>query len=68
MMNLSVLLESSPALSRRVAVGVALAALAGGALAQEWKPNRPITMIVPWGAGGGTDATARIFASPMAVA
>jgi tripartite-type tricarboxylate transporter receptor subunit TctC len=28
-------------------------------------PNRPITLIVPWGAGGGTDATARILASIM---
>jgi tripartite-type tricarboxylate transporter receptor subunit TctC len=26
-------------------------------------PNRPITMIVPWGAGGGTDAVGRVFAS-----
>lgn len=26
-------------------------------------PTRPITMVVPWGAGGGTDATARIIAS-----
>lgn len=26
-------------------------------------PERPITIIVPWGAGGGTDATARILAS-----
>ncbi|MEP9351556.1 tripartite tricarboxylate transporter substrate binding protein [Xanthobacter sp. KR7-225] len=26
-------------------------------------PDRPITMIVPWGAGGGTDAVARIVAS-----
>jgi tripartite-type tricarboxylate transporter receptor subunit TctC len=26
-------------------------------------PERPITLIVPWGAGGGTDATARIIAS-----
>jgi tripartite-type tricarboxylate transporter receptor subunit TctC len=33
------------------------------ALAQSAWPNRPITMIVPWGAGGGTDATARIVAS-----
>src|SRR5258706_6693321 len=24
-------------------------------------PERPITMIVPWAAGGGTDATARII-------
>lgn len=25
-------------------------------------PNRPITLVVPWAAGGGTDATARIVA------
>jgi tripartite-type tricarboxylate transporter receptor subunit TctC len=31
--------------------------------AQATYPNRPITMICPWGAGGGTDATARIVAS-----
>jgi glycosyltransferase involved in cell wall biosynthesis len=26
-------------------------------------PERPITIVVPWGAGGGTDATARIIAT-----
>src|SRR3979409_2330878 len=26
-------------------------------------PQRPIQLIVPWGAGGGTDATARIIGS-----
>ena len=26
-------------------------------------PERPISLIVPWGAGGGTDATARIIGS-----
>nr|WP_245428841.1 tripartite tricarboxylate transporter substrate binding protein [Phyllobacterium phragmitis] len=26
-------------------------------------PDRPITLIVPWGAGGGTDSTARIIGS-----
>ena len=26
-------------------------------------PNRPITLIVPWGAGGGTDAVARFIGS-----
>lgn len=36
-----------------------------GAPAQAAYPERPITMIVPWGAGGGTDATARILASLM---
>ena len=28
-------------------------------------PDRPITMIVPWGAGGGTDAVARFIASEL---
>jgi tripartite-type tricarboxylate transporter receptor subunit TctC len=32
-------------------------------LAQGGYPSRPITLIVPWGAGGGTDATARIIGS-----
>ena len=26
-------------------------------------PQRPVQLIVPWGAGGGTDATARIIAT-----
>lgn len=43
---------------------VALAATALPAAAQGY-PARPITLIVPWGAGGGTDATARILASLM---
>lgn len=41
---------------------LALAATALPAAAQNY-PSRPITLIVPWGAGGGTDATARIIAS-----
>jgi len=28
-------------------------------------PDRPLTLIVPWGAGGGTDATARIIGSGL---
>ncbi|WFF42526.1 tripartite tricarboxylate transporter substrate binding protein [Salinicola endophyticus] len=28
-------------------------------------PDKPITLIVPWAAGGGTDATARIIASVL---
>ena len=36
---------------------------AGPAFAQANYPSRPIQMICPWGAGGGTDATARIVAS-----
>src|SRR6186997_3715963 len=44
----------------------ALAALVLGLFASAvlaaW-PERPVTLIVPWGAGGGTDATARIIGS-----
>jgi tripartite-type tricarboxylate transporter receptor subunit TctC len=36
---------------------------AGSASAQQAYPVRPVTLICPWGAGGGTDATARIVAS-----
>jgi tripartite-type tricarboxylate transporter receptor subunit TctC len=47
--------------------GLALAAVIalGLAPAQAQYPERPITVIVPWGAGGGTDATGRILASMM---
>jgi len=44
-------------LSRSIAA-VAMACSFGAAHAA-W-PDRPITLIVPWAAGGGTDATARI--------
>ena len=47
---------------RRAFVLAGLAMLAGGALAQTY-PDRPVTMIVPWGAGGGTDAVARMVAN-----
>jgi len=43
---------------------LAVASVSGitSAVAQNY-PMRPITIICPWGAGGGTDATARIVAS-----
>src|SRR3954470_988308 len=53
--------------TRRTWLAAALAALSLGtaalpAAAQNY-PSRPVTLIVPWGAGGGTDATARIVGS-----
>ena len=42
---------------------VTLAAASVASVAFAAYPERPITLIVPWGAGGGTDATARIIAS-----
>ncbi|HEX2891396.1 tripartite tricarboxylate transporter substrate binding protein [Vineibacter terrae] len=44
------------------AVAGALAG-AGPSLAQGAYPSRPVTVICPWAAGGGTDATVRIIAS-----
>ncbi len=51
--------------SRRSFIAAAALALAASALpvAAQNYPARPITLIVPWGAGGGTDATARIIGS-----
>lgn len=45
-------------------VAVSLMAFAFGT-AHAAYPERPITLIVPWGAGGGTDATARIIGALM---
>ena len=42
-------------------LAAALMLAATSALAQY--PQRPVQLIVPWGAGGGTDATARIIAT-----
>ena len=49
-------------LATGVVAGLTCALTATSALAQAY-PARPITLIVPWGAGGGTDATARIIGS-----
>ena len=53
---------------RRLALGgLAATALSaawpGVARAQGAWPSRPVTLVCPWGAGGGTDATARIVAA-----
>src|SRR6188474_868995 len=40
---------------------IALCALAVAGVAFAAYPERPIQLIVPWAAGGGTDATARII-------
>ncbi|KQU49986.1 ABC transporter substrate-binding protein [Bosea sp. Leaf344] len=52
---------------RSVLKGAAAAGAAGliasPALGQAKWPSRPVTLVCPWGAGGGTDATARIIAA-----
>jgi tripartite-type tricarboxylate transporter receptor subunit TctC len=35
------------------------------AMAQKWKPAKTITLIIPWGAGGASDLTARVVAGEM---
>jgi tripartite-type tricarboxylate transporter receptor subunit TctC len=47
---------------RLVLAGCAMALTAVSGAAAAW-PERPVTVIVPFAAGGGTDATARILAS-----
>ena len=46
------------------AAAVALAA-AGPVAAQNWKPARPINLIVPWAAGGSTDQVTRVTAAEL---
>ncbi len=53
-------------LSRRSLIAAAsAAAIARPALAQGWRPDRPIRFIVPFVAGGSTDVAARIIADHM---
>lgn len=47
------------------AIGLALACLTPAFGADEY-PSRTITLVVPWPAGGATDANARLIASEMA--
>jgi tripartite-type tricarboxylate transporter receptor subunit TctC len=49
-----------------VSTVIALLTLSGGAVAQNF-PSRPITIIVPFAAGGPSDAMARILAERMKV-
>src|SRR3954471_9971295 len=49
------------------AVSLAACALAVSAptMAQQWKPSRPINLIVPWAAGGSTDQVTRVTAAEL---
>src|SRR5665811_658652 len=40
-------------------------AIAAPAAAQQWKPTRPINLIVPWAAGGSTDQVTRATAAEL---
>lgn len=47
------------------AAAVAMPAARASAQSYPWKPDRPVTVIVPWAAGGSTDQMARIAAAEM---
>ena len=48
------------------AAALAVAAIAAGPVAaQNWKPTRPINLIVPWAAGGSTDQVTRVAAAEL---
>lgn len=51
-------------------VSLALAALSvpAAAAAQDWKPAEPVTIIVPWSAGGSTDTVTRVVAGELSEA
>jgi tripartite-type tricarboxylate transporter receptor subunit TctC len=48
-------------------ITLALAATVGlsGAASAQWKPEKPVTIVVPWGAGGSTDQIVRLVAKEM---
>ncbi len=55
-------------MKRMLVIAVAaLSMIASPVSAQEyaWKPDKPVTIIVPWAAGGSTDQMARIVASEL---
>jgi len=57
-------MPSAKEVARRAFVITLLATAASGALAQ-WKPTRPINLIVPWAAGGSTDQVTRVAAAEL---
>jgi tripartite-type tricarboxylate transporter receptor subunit TctC len=52
-------------MKRRLFLLVAGLLAAAPLQAQQWKPNKPITIIVPWAAGGSTDQVTRITAAEL---
>src|SRR5438132_707024 len=58
------LMLSRRSLSAAVALAVSAIMLGGPAAAQKY-PERPVTLIVPWAAGGGADLVSRILAAGL---
>ena len=49
----------------RLFAGMMALVFATGIQAQSWKPTKPITIIVPWAAGGATDQVTRLAAAEL---
>ena len=60
-------LASPAALTRALALtlGVVLTVAAAAPAQAQWKPTKPITIIVPWAAGGATDQVTRLAAAEL---
>jgi tripartite-type tricarboxylate transporter receptor subunit TctC len=57
-------------MNRRMSAPLAIAAALGfaaGASAADypWTPDKPVTIIVPWAAGGSTDQVTRLLAGEL---
>ena len=60
-------------MKRKIVLGLAMALTAtalvfasgGGESTDGWQPKKPITIIVPWGAGGSTDQVTRVVAGEL---
>ncbi|MEY2622493.1 MAG: hypothetical protein RIT26_2313 [Pseudomonadota bacterium] len=50
---------------KSIGLACGLAALPLVSMAQDWKPQRPVTIIVPWAAGGSTDQVTRVTAAEI---
>ena len=58
---------SRPSLIRRAALGLILAATLPALSWAQTYPSKPVTLVVPFPAGGGPDLTARILAEKLSV-
>ncbi len=52
-------------MKRRLFLMLAATLAAAPLHAQQWKPTKPVTIIVPWAAGGSTDQVTRITAAEL---
>ncbi|MDP9968681.1 tripartite-type tricarboxylate transporter receptor subunit TctC [Variovorax beijingensis] len=56
---------TSPLRRRAVAAFALAACLPAAAMAADWRPDHPVTLVVPYSPGGGTDAQTRVVAKEL---